>query len=195
MFRAGRRRRALLALLPYSRVRATDVAGCRTEIHVSRSTARGEAPEGSCHTARRSGLAADHLHAAIWQGPRHLYCVGRCCHETKMSADSSTPRPVWPWGKPLPRFRSPEEEQPFWATHDVEGPPPEVGDVVLSEQSRSVTRARPISWAGWAGLGGAIGAVIGSFFGLAGAAVGGGVGAGMAAYVLAMRSGDEQRFS
>src|SRR6266446_6609469 len=57
MFRAGRRGRALLALLPYSRVRATDVAGCRTEIHVSRSNARGEAPEGSCHTALKSGLA------------------------------------------------------------------------------------------------------------------------------------------
>ena len=110
-----------------------------------------------------------------------------------MSADSSTPRPVWPWGKPLPRFRSPEEEQTFWATHEVEGPPREVGDVVVSGQSRWVTPARPISWAGWAGLGGAIGAVIGSLFGLPGAAIGGGVGAGLTTYVLAMRSGREQR--
>ncbi len=112
-----------------------------------------------------------------------------------MSADSSTPRPVWPWGKPLPRFRSPEEEHAFWATHEVEGPPREVGDVVVSGQSRWVTPARPISWAGWAGLGGAIGAVIGSLFGLPGAAIGGGVGAGLTTYVLAMRSGREQRSS
>jgi hypothetical protein len=195
MFRAGRRGRALLALLPYSRVRATDVAGCRTEIHVSRSNARGEAPEGSCHTALKSGLAADHLHAAIWQGPRHLYCVGTCSHETKMSADSSTSRPVWPWGKPLPRFRSPEEEQTFWATHEVEGPPREIGDVAVSAQSRWVPRARPLSWAGWAGLGGAVGAVLGSLFGVPGAAVGGGVGAGLVTYMLAMRSGREQRSS
>jgi len=40
-----------------------------------------------------------------------------------------------------------------------------------------------------------IGAGVGSFFGVAGAAVGGGVGAGMAAYVLALRSGHEQRLS
>jgi len=112
-----------------------------------------------------------------------------------MSADSSTPRPVWPWGKPLPRFRSPEEEQAFWGTHEVEGPPRESGEVVVSEQSRWVRRARPISWAGWAGLGGAIGAAVGSFFGLPGAAIGGGVGAGLAAYVLATRSGHEQRSS
>ena len=112
-----------------------------------------------------------------------------------MSTDSSTPRPVWPWGKPLPRFRSPEEEQTFWATHDVEGPPREAGDVVVSGQSRWITPARPISWAGWAGLGGAIGAVIGSFFGLPGAAIGGGVGAGFATYVLVTRSGREQRSS
>ena len=135
------------------------------------------------------------MHPVIWQGPRRLYCVGQDRRETKMSSDSSTHRPVWPWGKPLPRFQSAEEEQTFWATHDVEGPPREVGDVVVSQQSRWIRRARPISWAGWAALGGAIGAVVGSFFGMAGAAVGGGVGAGMAAYVLAMRSGDEQRFS
>jgi len=56
--------------------------------------------------------------------PRHefgrtigsIYCVGARRDQTKMSADSSTPRPVWPWGKPLPRFRSPEEEQTFWAS-------------------------------------------------------------------------------
>ena len=113
-----------------------------------------------------------------------------------MSTDSSTPRPVWPWGKPLPRFRSSEEEETFWATHEVEGPPGDVGDVVVSEQSRWIRRARPISWAGWAGLGGAIGAVVGSLIqGLPGAAIGGGVGAGLAAYVLAVRSGYEQRSS
>src|SRR5262249_10159744 len=103
--------------------------------------------------------------------------------------DSSTPRRVWPWGKPLPRFRSSEEEQAFWATHEVEGPPQMVGDVVVSRQSRWVSPAHPISWAGWAGLGGAIGAVIGSLFGVPGAPIGGGVGAGLAAYVLAARSG------
>ena len=36
---------------------------------------------------------------------------------------------------------------------------------------------------------------VGSFFGLPGAAIGGGVGAGLAAYVLATRSGHEQRSS
>lgn len=110
-----------------------------------------------------------------------------------MSVDSSTPRPVWPWGKPLPRFRSPEEEQTFWTSHEVEGPPREIGDIVVSGQSRWLTPARPISWAVWAGLGGAIGAVIGSLFGLPGAVIGGGVGAGLTTYVLAMRSGREQR--
>jgi hypothetical protein len=106
-----------------------------------------------------------------------------------MSADSSSPRPVWPWGRPLPRFQSPDEEQTFWATHEVEGPPENLGEVVVSKQSRWVRRARPISWAGWAGLGGALGAVGGSFLhGLLGAAIGGGVGAALAGYLLAMRS-------
>jgi len=73
--------------------------------------------------------------------------------------------------------------------------PREVGDIVVSEQSRWLTPARPISWAGWAGLGGAIGAVIGSLFGLPGAAIGGGVGAGLTTYVLAVRSRGEQRSS
>jgi hypothetical protein len=110
-----------------------------------------------------------------------------------MSSDPSNTRPVWPWGKPLPRFRSPEEEQKFWATHEVEGPPREVGDVVVSQQSRWILRARPVSSATWAGLGGVIGAVIGSFFGVAGAAIGAGLCAGISAYVVAMRSGHEQR--
>ena len=112
-----------------------------------------------------------------------------------MSSDSSIPRPVWPWGKPLPHFHSAEEEQTFWATYDVEGPHRDVGEVVVSQQSRWIPRARPISLAAWAALGGMIGAVVGSFFGVAGAAVGGGVGAGTAAYVLALRSGHEQRLS
>jgi len=106
-----------------------------------------------------------------------------------MSSDISNPRRVWPWGKPLPRFESPQEEQAFWATHEVEGPPPEVGGVVVSEQSRWMPRAHPFSSASWAGAGGLIGAALGSFFGVAGAAIGGGVGAAMAAYVLAVRSG------
>jgi len=110
-----------------------------------------------------------------------------------MSSDPSNARPVWPWGKPLPSFRSPEEEQKFWATHEVEGPPREVGDVVVSAQSRWIRRARPISFAGWAGLGAVIGAVVGSWFGVAGAAIGAGVGAGISAYVMAMRSDHEQR--
>ncbi|MFL5366017.1 MAG: hypothetical protein ACJ781_11140, partial [Myxococcales bacterium] len=97
-----------------------------------------------------------------------------------MSADSSTPRPVWPWGKPLPRFRSSEEEHAFWATHDVQGPPGEVGDVVITQHSRWAQRVHPISWAGWPGLGGAIGAVVGSLFhGLLGATIGAGVGAAL----------------
>src|ERR1700693_5322059 len=37
-----------------------------------------------------------------------------------MSSDSSNPRRLGPWGKPLPRFQSPQEEQTFWATHEVE---------------------------------------------------------------------------
>lgn len=112
-----------------------------------------------------------------------------------MSADPSIPRPVWPWGKPLPDFRSPEEEQTFWATHDVEGPPQDVGDVVVSNESRWGATRRPMSWAGWAGLGGAIGAVIGASFGVVGAAIGGGAGAGLAAYVMAIRSAGEIRHS
>ena len=30
-----------------------------------------------------------------------LYCVVSDGHEAKMSPDSSNPRHVWPWGKPL----------------------------------------------------------------------------------------------
>jgi hypothetical protein len=106
-----------------------------------------------------------------------------------MSADSSTPRPVWPWGKTLPRFQSVEEEQTFWATHEVEGPPADVGDVVISDQSRWFRRPRASSWAGWPGFGGAIGAAVGSLIhGALGAAVGGGMGAALAGYVLATRS-------
>jgi hypothetical protein len=110
-----------------------------------------------------------------------------------MSPDSSNPRRAWPWGKPLPRFESPHEEQSFWATHEVEGPPAEAGEIVVSEQSRWLRRARSVSSAGWAGIGGVVGAALGSFFGVAGAAIGGGVGAAMAAYVVAARSGHEQR--
>src|SRR5437764_6092041 len=120
-------------------------------------------------------------------GTWHLYCVGADCDEAKMSPDPSSTRRIWPWGKPLPRFESPEEEQTFWATHEVEGPPQDVGDLVVSDQSRWMQRARPVFSAGWAGLGGFIGAVVGSFFGAAGAAIGGGVGAAIAAYLLAAR--------
>jgi hypothetical protein len=106
-----------------------------------------------------------------------------------MSADSSTPRIVWPWGKPLPRFQSAEEEKTFWETHDVEGPPQAEGDVVISKYSRWVRHARPMSWAAWPGLGGAIGAAAGSFFhGVLGATIGAGVGAALVGYVLAIRS-------
>src|SRR5438445_3892839 len=112
-----------------------------------------------------------------------------------MSSDSSTPLPLWPCGKPLPRFRSPDEEQTFWATHEVEGPPREIGDVVVSGQSRWVPLTRPLSWAGCAGLGGATGALIGSLFGPPWAAIGGGVGAGLMTYMFAMRSGRERRSS
>ena len=110
-----------------------------------------------------------------------------------MSPDSANPRRVWPWGKPLPRFRSSQEEQTFWETHEVEGPPPEVGEVVVSEQSTWIRRTRPVSSAGWAGVGGLVGALLGSFFGMAGAAIGGGAGAAIAAYVRALRSGHERQ--
>jgi hypothetical protein len=193
VFGTGCRGCAEVAVLPHSSVRAADAARGRTEIHVPRQNAQKHSVEGRCHTARRRCLAPDHLHAAIWQGPGHLYCVDADRDEAKMSPDSSNPRHVWPWGKPLPRFESPEEEQTFWATHEVEGPPQEVGDLVVSDQSRWMRRARPVSSAGWAGLGGFIGAVVGSFFGVAGAAIGGGVGAATAAYVLAARSRQEQR--
>ena len=106
-----------------------------------------------------------------------------------MSPDFSNPRHVWPWGKPLPRFESPQEEQAFWATHEVEGPPADTGEVVVSGQSRWMRPARPISTAGWAGVGGLLGAILGSFFGIVGATIGGGVGAAMAGYVLGVRLG------
>ena len=112
-----------------------------------------------------------------------------------MSSHSSNPRQVWPWGKPLPRFQSQEDEQRFWATYEVEGPPPDVGDVVVSDQSRWMRPAPPVLSAGWAGIGGVVGAALGSFFGLTGAAIGGGIGAAMAAYVLALRSAHHQRSS
>lgn len=151
----------------------------------------------SCITAAvhalREGIARRSRASPCGTTRRHLYCVGADGHEAKMSPDSSNTRRIWPWGKPLPRFQSPEEEQTFWATYEVEGPPQDVGEVVVSDQSRWMRRARPVFSAGWAGLGGFIGAVVGSFFGAAGAAIGGGVGAAMAAYVLAARSRQEQR--
>jgi hypothetical protein len=112
-----------------------------------------------------------------------------------MSSDPSVPRPVWPWGKPLPHFTSLEEEETFWTTYDVEDPPEDVGEVVVSDQSQWLAPRRPLSWAGWAGVGGAIGAAIGSTFGLLGSAIGGGAGAGVAAYVLATRSHAASQFN
>ena len=38
-------------------------------------------------------------------------CVGADGDEAKMSSDIPNPRRVWPWGKPLSRFESPQEEQ------------------------------------------------------------------------------------
>lgn len=193
VFRAGCRGRAVFAIFPHSGLGAAGAARRRTEVHLPRSYSDGQAAESRRYATTPRCMATNHLLPAVWPRPGRLYYVGTHCRETKMSSDSSTPRVVWPWGKPLPRFESPEEEETFWETHEVEGPPADVGEVVVSKQSRWIRRDRPLSLAGWAGLGGAVGAVLGSYFGIVGAGIGGCLGAGLIAYVRALRSPHEQR--
>jgi hypothetical protein len=42
-------------------------------------------------------------------------------------------KPVWPWGKPLPNFKTDAEELNFWDTYEFEPPPDDEGEELVYE--------------------------------------------------------------
>lgn len=50
-------------------------------------------------------------------------------------------KPVWPWNKPIPAFKTEEEEIAFWDSHQFEPPPDDVGRELVPA-GRSTRRVR-----------------------------------------------------
>src|SRR5207245_2641442 len=75
--------------------------------------------------------ATDYLLAARRARARLLHSLAKELAEMKRNkTKTARTKPLWPWAKPLPSFKSEEEELNFWHSHEFEPPPDDEGEAL-----------------------------------------------------------------